>query len=282
MVCKSLRDGSDNRTAPLHRTPSPRWSNRLRTRRSCATRPYLEELRLLQIELLKLQRHVVESGQKVVILFEGRDAAGKGGSIRRFTEHLNPRSARTVALPKPTDTERGQWYFQRYTRHLPTAGEIVFFDRSWYNRAGVERVMGFCTPKEYGEFFRQVPGFERSLVESGISLFKLWFTVSRHNQEKRFSGRLEDPLRQWKFSPMDQESQPPLGRVLRRSKRDAHPRRLRRRAVDRRELQREEAGPARVDPARGAHASTTSTRTTRWHGPPTLAWCGGPPTSSPG
>jgi polyphosphate kinase len=204
VVCKSLRVVSDTE-APLPQSiaemeQSTPYPKKLRNE------PYLKELRLLQIELLKLQRHVVESDQKVVILFEGRDAAGKGGSIRRFAEHLNPRSARTVALPKPTDTERGQWYFQRYARHLPTAGEIVFFDRSWYNRAGVERVMGFCTPKEYGEFFRQVPGFERSLVESGISLFKLWFTVSRHNQEKRFSGRLEDPLRQWKFSPMDQES----------------------------------------------------------------------------
>jgi polyphosphate kinase 2 len=167
---------------------------------------YLEELRLLQIELLKLQRWVKEHGHKVVILFEGRDAAGKGGAIRRFTENLNPRGARVVALTKPNDTERGQWYFQRYVLHLPTAGEIVFFDRSWYNRAGVEIVMGFCTPHEYGEFFRQAPGFERSLVESGIHLFKLWFTVSRENQRKRFETRKTDPLRQWKFSPIDQAS----------------------------------------------------------------------------
>ncbi|HEY6530786.1 MAG TPA: polyphosphate kinase 2 [Acidimicrobiales bacterium] len=172
-----------------------------------STKEYLRELRLLQIELLKLQRHVVDSGAKVVVIFEGRDAAGKGGAIRRFTEHLNPRSARIVALPKPTDTERGQWYFQRYTQNLPTTGEMVFFDRSWYNRAGVEKVMGFCTPKEYGEFFRQVPGFEQSLVESGISLFKLWFTVSRENQQKRFEDRQQDPLRQWKFSAMDKHSQ---------------------------------------------------------------------------
>jgi polyphosphate kinase 2 len=167
---------------------------------------YLEELRLLQIELLKLQRWVKGNGEKVVVLFEGRDAAGKGGSIRRFTENLNPRGARTVALTKPNDTERGQWYFQRYVTQLPTAGEVVFFDRSWYNRAGVEIVMGFCTPHQYGEFFRQAPGFERSLVESGIHLFKLWFTVSRDNQLKRFEARRTDPLRQWKFSPVDEAS----------------------------------------------------------------------------
>ncbi len=167
---------------------------------------YLEELRLLQIELLKLQRWTKDTGAKVVILFEGRDAAGKGGSIRRFTENLNPRGARTVALPKPNDTERGQWYFQRYVGHLPTAGEIVLFDRSWYNRAGVEIVMGFCTPQEYGEFFRQAPGFERGLVESGTHLFKFWFSVSRKNQLKRFDARKTDPLRQWKFSPVDEAS----------------------------------------------------------------------------
>lgn len=171
-----------------------------------STKKYLAELRALQIELLKLQRHVKNSDQRVVILFEGRDAAGKGGAIRRFNENLNPRGARTVALLKPSDTERGQWYFQRYVAQLPTAGEIVFFDRSWYNRAGVEIVMGFCTPKEYGEFFRQVPSFERSLVESGISLFKLWFTVSRDNQAKRFESRQSDPLRQWKYSEMDEMS----------------------------------------------------------------------------
>ncbi|MFZ4433142.1 MAG: polyphosphate kinase 2 [Microthrixaceae bacterium] len=165
---------------------------------------YLEELTLLQIELLKVQQWVKDSGQRIVILFEGRDAAGKGGSIRRFTENLNPRGARVVALSKPNDTERGQWYFQRYVQHLPTAGEIVFFDRSWYNRGGVEIVMGFCTPQEYGEFFRQVPGFERSIVESGTHLFKLWFAVSRKNQKKRFEDRRTDPLRQWKMSPIDE------------------------------------------------------------------------------
>lgn len=168
---------------------------------------YEDELRLLQIEMLKVQRWVKEADQKVVVLFEGRDAAGKGGAIRRFTQNLNPRGARVVALPKPNDTERGQWYFQRYVTHLPTEGELVFFDRSWYNRAGVEIVMGFCTAQEYGEFLRQVTGFERSLVESGIHLFKLWFTVSRENQAKRFESRRTDPLRQWKMSPIDEAAQ---------------------------------------------------------------------------
>lgn len=167
---------------------------------------YLDELRLLQIELLKLQRWVKETGAKVVVLFEGRDAAGKGGAIRRFMENMNPRGATVVALTKPDETERGQWYFQRYVTQLPTRGEIVLFDRSWYNRAGVEIVMGFCTPQEYGEFFRQAPGFERSLVESGIHLFKFWFSVSRANQLKRFEARRTDPLRVWKFSEVDEAS----------------------------------------------------------------------------
>ena len=167
---------------------------------------YLSELRDLQVELLKLQQWVKNNGERIVVLFEGRDAAGKGGSIRRFTENINPRGARTVALTKPNDTERGQWYFQRYVAHLPTAGEMVFFDRSWYNRAGVEIVMGFCSPHQYGEFFRQAPGFERSIVESGTHLFKFWFTVSRSNQLARFNARKDDPLRQWKFSPVDEAS----------------------------------------------------------------------------
>ncbi|MFV0316827.1 MAG: polyphosphate kinase 2 [Microthrixaceae bacterium] len=170
------------------------------------TKHYDKELRALQIELLKLQRWVKANGQRVVILFEGRDAAGKGGSIRRFTENINPRGARTVALTKPNEAEVGQWYFQRYVAHLPTAGEIVLFDRSWYNRAGVEIVMGFCTPQQYGEFLRQAPGFERSLVESGIHLFKFWFTVSREHQLERFEARKTDPLKQWKFSPVDEAS----------------------------------------------------------------------------
>jgi polyphosphate kinase 2 len=157
----------------------------------------------LQVELLKLQSWAKESGQRVVILFEGRDAAGKGGAIKRFMEHLNPRGARLVALEKPTDTERGQWYFQRYVQHLPTAGEIVMFDRSWYNRAGVERVMGFCSEQEYQEFIRQAPLFERQLVNSGVHLIKFWFSVSRKEQRRRFKERELHPLKQWKLSPID-------------------------------------------------------------------------------
>jgi polyphosphate kinase 2 len=164
---------------------------------------YEHELRSLQVELLKMQRWVKQSAAKVVVLFEGRDAAGKGGAIRRFMENLNPRGARIVALTKPNETERAQWYFQRYVQQLPTGGEVVFFDRSWYNRAGVERVMGFCTPQEYSEFFRQAPGFERSLVQSGLHLTKLWFTVSQKEQRKRFDERQNDPLRQWKLSDID-------------------------------------------------------------------------------
>lgn len=160
----------------------------------------------LQVELLKLQAWVKESGQRVVIVFEGRDAAGKGGAIKRFMEHLNPRGARVVALEKPSEVERGQWYFQRYIEHLPTRGEIVLFDRSWYNRAGVERVMGFCTDAEYDEFLRQVPEFERQLVRSGVHLFKFWFSVSRDEQRRRFKERRAHPLKQWKLSPIDMAS----------------------------------------------------------------------------
>lgn len=157
----------------------------------------------LQVELLKLQAWVKETGQKVVILFEGRDAAGKGGTIKRFMENLNPRGARIVALEKPTETERGQWYFQRYVQHLPTKGEIVLFDRSWYNRAGVERVMGFCSDDEYNEFMRQTPEFERMLARSGIYLIKFWFSVSQKEQHRRFKERQVHPLKQWKLSPVD-------------------------------------------------------------------------------
>ena len=160
----------------------------------------------LQVELLKLQAWVKESGSRLVILFEGRDAAGKGGTIKRFMEHLNPRGARVVALEKPTDQERGQWYFQRYVQHLPTAGEIVLFDRSWYNRAGVEHVMGFCTDDEYAEFMRQAPEFEAHLVRSGVHLVKLWFSVSRAEQRRRFAERKKHPLKQWKLSPIDMAS----------------------------------------------------------------------------
>jgi polyphosphate kinase 2 len=166
-------------------------------------RDYEEQKFVLQTEMLKLQAWVKESRQRVVILFEGRDAAGKGGAIKRFMEHLNPRGARVIALEKPSDVERGQWYFQRYVQHLPTAGEIVLCDRSWYNRSGVERVMGFCTQAEYEEFLRQVPEFERNLVRSGIHLMKFWFSVSREEQRRRFKEREVHPLKQWKLSPVD-------------------------------------------------------------------------------
>ena len=167
---------------------------------------YEKEKFRLQVEMLKLQAWAKETGQRIVILFEGRDAAGKGGTIKRFMEHLNPRGARVVALEKPTDTERGQWYFQRYIEHLPTHGEIVLFDRSWYNRAGVERVMGFCTTEEYQEFMKQAPEFERHLVRSGIHLVKFWFSVSQKEQRRRFRERAAHPLKQWKLSPIDKAS----------------------------------------------------------------------------
>ena len=167
---------------------------------------YEEQKYLLQVELLKMQQWVKETGQRVVVIFEGRDAAGKGGTIKRFMEHLNPRGARVVALEKPTDSERGQWYFQRYIQHLPTHGEIVLFDRSWYNRAGVERVMGFCTDAEYDEFLRQAPELERQLVRSGITVIKFWFSVSRDEQHRRFQERAMHPLKQWKLSPIDRAS----------------------------------------------------------------------------
>ena len=169
-------------------------------------RDYFRHLFRLQAELVKLQDWVVATREKVVILFEGRDAAGKGGVIKRITQKLNPRVCRVVALPAPNDRERTQWYFQRYVPHLPAAGEIVLFDRSWYNRAGVERVMGFCTPEEYEEFFRSVPEFERMLVRSGIRLLKYWFSITDEEQYLRFLGRIHDPLKQWKLSPMDLES----------------------------------------------------------------------------
>ncbi|CUU75733.1 PvdS [Campylobacter hyointestinalis] len=168
---------------------------------------YEKELRKLQIEFLKFQNHVKETGLKVLIIVEGRDASGKGGVIKRLTEHLNPRGCRVVALEKPNDVERTQWYFQRYSDHLPSAGEIVIFDRSWYNRAGVEPVMGFCTQEEHKEFLRQVPKFEEMLVSSGILLFKFYFSVSKDEQKKRFKDRKTDPLKQFKLSPVDQKSQ---------------------------------------------------------------------------
>ncbi|MFZ9199273.1 MAG: polyphosphate kinase 2 [Paracoccaceae bacterium] len=165
--------------------------------------PYEAEKAKLQAELLKVQIWAQETGQKFVILMEGRDAAGKGGTIKRFMEHLNPRYARVCALTKPSDVEKGQWFFQRYIAHLPTAGEMVFYDRSWYNRAGVERVMGFCSPAEYLEFMRQAPEFERMLVHSGIRLYKYWFSVTREEQRERFKARETDPLKMWKLSPID-------------------------------------------------------------------------------
>ena len=171
-----------------------------------ARRQYFKELFRMQGELVKLQDWVVETGHKVVIIFEGRDAAGKGGVIKRITQRLNPRVCRVAALPAPNDRERTQWYFQRYVSHLPAAGEMVLFDRSWYNRAGVERVMGFCSDEQYEEFFRSVPEFERMLVRSGVQVIKYWFSITDDEQNLRFLGRIHDPLKQWKLSPMDLES----------------------------------------------------------------------------
>lgn len=186
---------------------SPGWRNGAYPYKNLQSRKTYERQKYdLQVELLKLQAWVKATGARVVILFEGRDAAGKGGAIKRFMEHLNPRGARVVALEKPSEIERGQWFFQRYVQHLPTRGEIVLFDRSWYNRAGVERVMGFCTPAEYDEFLRQTPEFERQLVRSGVHLFKMWFSVGRAEQRRRFKERNLHPLKQWKLSPIDLES----------------------------------------------------------------------------
>ena len=178
-------------------------SDRLNSKGRLKNSFYMAELARLQIELVKLQEWVKFKGLKVIVLFEGRDAAGKGGSIKRITECLNPRVCRVAALPAPSDREKTQWYFQRYVTLLPAAGEIVLFDRSWYNRAGVERVMGFCTDEEYNEFLRSCPEFERMLVRSGFTLIKYWFSVSDEEQERRFQARLEDPTRRWKLSPMD-------------------------------------------------------------------------------
>ena len=181
-------------------------SGRYPYRYKMARKPYETEKAVLQAELLKVQKWAQDTGQRFVLLFEGRDAAGKGGTIKRFTEHLNPRFARVVALNKPSERERGQWYFQRYVEHLPTSGEMVFYDRSWYNRAGVERVMEFCTGAEYLEFMRQAPDFERMLVRSGIRLYKYWFSVTPEEQRRRFKSRETDPLKRWKLSPIDMAS----------------------------------------------------------------------------
>jgi polyphosphate kinase 2 len=187
-------------------TPVDTWRQDYPYRERMTREYYDHHKRLLQIELVKLQNWIKDTGQRIVIVFEGRDAAGKGGTIKRFIEHLNPRGARVVALVKPTETERTQWYFQRYVTHLPAAGEIVMFDRSWYNRAGVERVMGFCTPEEYLEFMREAPELERMLVHSGLNLVKFWFSVTQNEQRTRFVIRQVDPVRQWKLSPMDIQS----------------------------------------------------------------------------
>jgi polyphosphate kinase 2 len=171
------------------------------------TLSYSEELRLLQIELVKLQQWISKENKRVAIIFEGRDAAGKGGGIRRFMEHLSPRSSKLVALNKPTEVEKGQWYFQRYIKELPNPGEIAFFDRSWYNRAVVEPVMGFCSDKQYKEFLVQVPEFEHMMYEDGVIIIKFWLSISKEEQLKRFDGRKEDPLKRWKFSPVDKKGQ---------------------------------------------------------------------------
>ena len=177
-----------------------------KNKKKLSQKHYEKELARLQVELSKLQEWVVGQGEKVVVIFEGRDAAGKGGTISRITTRLNPRVCRVAALAKPTDREQSQWYFQRYVAHLPSAGEIVLFDRSWYNRAGVDRVMGFCTEEEYREFLRTCPQFERMLARSGIRLIKYWFSVSAKEQERRFKNRIKDPLKSWKFSDMDLQS----------------------------------------------------------------------------
>jgi polyphosphate kinase 2 len=203
-------DDDDEHDDPVLRWPDGRtvdtWREDYPYSERMSRHQYEHEKRLLQIELVKLQNWVKATGQRMVILFEGRDAAGKGGTIKRFTEHLNPRGAQVVALARPSERERSQWYLQRYVPHLPAAGEIVMFDRSWYNRAGVERVMGFCTQPEYEEFMREAPEFERMLIRSGLDLTKFWFSVTPAEQRTRFIVRRVDPVRQWKLSPMDIES----------------------------------------------------------------------------
>lgn len=200
------REKRQPETISTHEIPSKSQSPILEHQIEITNRNYWKELRKLQIELVKLQEWIRFKGLKVVVIFEGRDAAGKGGAIKRITESLNPRVCRVVALPTATEREKTQWYFQRYAAHLPAAGEMVLFDRSWYNRAGVERVMGFCTDEEYSEFLRSVPEFERMLVRSGIILIKYWFSVSDKEQEKRFQARINDPTKRWKLSPMDLQS----------------------------------------------------------------------------
>ena len=226
---------------------------------------YEEELARLQVELVKLQEWIKAKGLKVVVIFEGRDAAGKGGVIKRITESLNPRVCRVVALGTPTEREKTQWYFQRYVPHLPAAGEMVLFDRSWYNRAGVERVMGFCTEEEYREFLRSCPEFERMLVRSGIILIKYWFSVSDEEQERRFQARIDDPTKRWKLSPMDLRVARALGRVLEGQGRHVRLHRHQAGPLVRGQRRRQEAGPAQLhhppaepDPLRGPDAPSRS------------------------
>jgi polyphosphate kinase len=206
MMPKSKAEQSEQSVELAHVWSDPPVEELGATVRTLSNKVYLRELSTLQIELVKLQEWIRHEGLKVVLIFEGRDAAGKGGAIKTITLSLNPRYARVVALGTPTEREKTQWYFQRYAPHLPAAGEMVMFDRSWYNRAGVERVMGFCTDQEYREFLRSVPEFERMLVRSGIILVKYWFSVSDAEQERRFQSRIEDPTKRWKLSPMDLES----------------------------------------------------------------------------
>jgi polyphosphate kinase 2 len=209
LLRRVMQKGSDARPKPVDPDTelAPNWRDGGYPYKNLLSRKSYEKQKYhLQVELLKAQAWVKKAKQKVVIVFEGRDAAGKGGTIKRLMEHLNPRGARVVALEKPSEVERGQWYFQRYIQHLPTAGEIVMFDRSWYNRAGVERVMGFCTDEEYAQFMRQAPEFERGLVRSGVHLIKFWFSVSQDEQKRRFEERRAHPLKQWKLSPVDLES----------------------------------------------------------------------------
>jgi polyphosphate kinase 2 len=200
---EELHDLAEAEGRPVDDKGGKTWQQGYPYDKKLSRQEYERTKRRLQIEMLKLQLHVKETGAKVLVICEGRDAAGKGGAIKRFMEHLNPRGARIVALEKPTEVERTQWYFQRYVQHLPGGGELVFMDRSWYNRAGVERVMGYCTPTQYLEFMREAPELERMLVNSGITLVKLWFSVSREEQAARFASRQSDPVRQWKLSPTD-------------------------------------------------------------------------------
>ena len=246
-------DDDDEHDDPVLRWPDGRtvdtWREDYPYHERMSRHQYEYEKRPLQIELVKLQNWVKATGQRIVIVFEGRDAAGKGGTIKRFTEHLNPRGAQVVALAKPSEREQTQWYLQRYVPHLPAAGEIVMFDRSWYNRAGVERVMGFCTQGEYEEFMREAPEFERMLIRSGLDLTKFWFSVTRAEQRTRFVIRRVDPVRQWKLSPMDIESLDKWEALHRGEGSDVLLHRHGRGSVDGGKEQRQEAGQAPGDKA---------------------------------